>query len=115
MLIMANCILVLFRKAFDSVIPPGLHVKLKDLGINGQFYDILCCLYAKSSVCVRLGEHRTDLFESKVGVRQGDVLNPNLFKNLMNDLPSYINDTPDPVPVNDLPLNCLMNADNIVL
>ena len=57
-----------FRKAFDSVIHPGLQVELNELDINGKFYDILCSLYAKSSVCVRLGEHRTDLFESQVGV-----------------------------------------------
>ena len=62
-----------FWKAFDSVIHPGLQVKLKELDISGKFYNILCSLYAKSSVCVRLGEHRSDLFESKVGVCQGDV------------------------------------------
>ena len=104
-----------FRKAFDSVIHPGLQIKLKELNINGKFYDILSSLYNKSRVCVPLGEHRTDLFESKVRVRQGDVLSPNLFKIFINDLPSYLNDTPDPVFVNDLPLNCLMYADDIVL
>ena len=51
-----------FWKAFDSVIHPGLQVKLKELDFSGKFYNILCSLYAKSSVCVRLGEHRTDLF-----------------------------------------------------
>ena len=50
-----------FRKAFDSVIHPGLQFKLKELNINGKFYDILSSLYAKSSVCVRLGEYHTDL------------------------------------------------------
>ena len=104
-----------FRKAFDSVIHPGLQVKLKELDINGNFYDILSSLYNKSSVCFRLGEHRTDLFPSKVGVRQGDVLSPNLFKIFINDLPSYLNDSLDPVFINDLPLNCLMYAGDIVL
>ena len=54
-----------FRKAFDSVIYPGLHVKLKELNINGKFYDILSSLYNKSRVCVRLGEHRTGLYNLK--------------------------------------------------
>ena len=85
-----------FRKTFYSVIHPGLQVKLKELNINGKFYDILCSLYAKS-VCVRVGEPHTDLFVSKVGVRQGDVISPNWFKIFINDMPSYFNDTPDPV------------------
>ena len=54
-----------FRKAFDSVIHPGLKIKLKELNINGKFYDILSSLYAKSSVCVRLGEHQRIFFNVK--------------------------------------------------
>ena len=52
---------------------------------------------------------------SKVGVRQGDASSPNLFKIFINDLPSYLNDTADPVRVINLPLSCLMYADDIVL
>ena len=63
-----------FHKAFDTVIHPGLKVKLRKLNINGKFYDILCSLYAKDNQCIRLGEHRTDFFEPKVGVRQGMYL-----------------------------------------
>ena len=57
-----------FRKAFDSVIHPGLLVKLKELDINGKFYDILSSLCIKRSVCVKLGDHRTDMFECNVGM-----------------------------------------------
>ena len=104
-----------FRKAFDSVIHPGLQVKFKELNIYGKFYNILCSLYTKSSVCVRIREHHTDLFVLKVGVRQGYVLSPNLFEIFNIDMPSFLNGTPDPVLVNNLPLSCLMYADDIVL
>ena len=49
-----------FWKAFDSVIHPVC--KAKELNINGKFYDILCSLYTKSSVCIRVREHHTDHF-----------------------------------------------------
>ena len=39
----------------------------------------------------------------------------NLFKIFVNDLPDYLTDSPDSVYINDLPLNCLMYADDIVL
>ena len=39
----------------------------------------------------------------------------NLFKIFINDLPVYLSTTPDPVCVNDIPLHCLMYADDIVL
>ena len=68
-----------FQKAFDSVIHAGLQAKLEEFNKNGKFYDIVCNLYAKSKVRARLGEHRTDFFDSKVGVRQGKVLSTNFF------------------------------------
>ena len=45
-----------FQKAFDYVIHPGLQVKLKEININGKFYEIVSSLYSKSKLCVRLGE-----------------------------------------------------------
>ena len=37
-----------FHKAFDTVIHPGLNVKLEELNINGKIYDILCDFYPAS-------------------------------------------------------------------
>lgn len=79
-----------FQKAFDSVIHPGLRDKLKSLNINGKSYDMLCSTYSKSQTCVRIVEHRTDFFRSKVGVRQGDLSSPNLFKYFIYDLPMFL-------------------------
>ena len=48
-------------------------------------------------------------------MRQGDVLSPNLFKLYINDLPKYFQTLPDTVFLNNIPLQCLMYADDIVL
>ena len=55
------------------------------------------------------------IFKSYIGVRQGDVLSPNLFKIFINDLPSYLSECLDPVDVNGNILQCLMYADDINL
>ena len=49
-------VLLTFKKAFDSVIHPGFQVQIKELYINGKFYDIISNLYSKSKLCVRVGE-----------------------------------------------------------
>ena len=67
-----------FKKAFDSVIHPGMKIKLKELNISGKFYDIINSMYSKTKFCVRLGDSRTH-FKSDIGLRQGDVLFPDLF------------------------------------
>jgi hypothetical protein len=46
-------------------------------------------MYSKTEVCVKIDNYRTDLFNSKLGVKQRDNLIPNLFNLYVNDLPSY--------------------------
>ena len=104
-----------FKKAFDSVILPGMKMKLRDMNINGKFYDIISNMYSKTNLCVRLGDSRTKIFKSNIGVRQGGVLSPSLFKNFITDLPSYLLGCLGPVHVYGNILLCLMYADSIVL
>lgn len=104
-----------FRKAFDTVIHPGIKFKLKSYQIGGKFYDIISSLYSKNKLCVKLSDKHTTFFKSEIGVRQGDVLSPNLFKLFINDLPKYLQGSPDEVLLNDIPVECLMYADDIVL
>ena len=44
------------------------------------FYNLIKDMYTISVVCVKVGQNLTDSFESSIGVRQGGVLKPNLFK-----------------------------------
>ena len=60
-----------FKKAFDSVIHPGLTLKLNELQISGKFYDVVSNMYSNSKLCVKLGDTHTEFFtsEKKVFVR----------------------------------------------
>ena len=73
-----TCFVDFLKKVFDWVIHPGMKMKLRDLNIDGKFYYIISKMYSKTNLCVRLGDSRTKVFKSNIGVRQGDVLSPNI-------------------------------------
>ena len=104
-----------FKKAFDTVIHPGIRYKLLQLGIGGCFYKIIDNMYLNSTLCIKVGDETTDFFKSSVGVRQGDVLSPNLFKIFVNDIPKYLSGSIDVVELNGKNIDCLLYADDFIL
>ena len=70
------------------------------LGLAVHFMKFLKNMYSKSKLHVKIGNILTDNITSKIGVRQVDILIPNLFKNFKNDLPNYFEKTPDPAIIN---------------
>ena len=104
-----------FQKAFDTVIHTGIKIKLLKTGVGTLFYNIIKRMYEISQSRVKVNNRVTDFFPIQLGVKQGDNLSPNLFKIFINDLPSLLENTPDPVILNDKPVNCLMYADDIIL
>lgn len=104
-----------FRKAFDKVLHVGIMLKLLEGNIDGFFYRILNSMYNNDRLCVRVDNKITDFFSSKVGVRQGDVLSPNLFKFFINDLPKALEDNCDCLQLNNKCIPCLLYADDLVL
>ena len=79
-----------FHKAFDTFIHPGIRYKLIRNGINGLFYRIICHMYSSSMVSIKIGDKLTEPFTSSLGVRQVDVLSPNIFKLFLNDFSDII-------------------------
>lgn len=104
-----------FHKAFDCVLHTAIYIKLLKANIGGLFLNLLKDMYSKSTLCVKLGNELTKFFCSSVGVRQGDVLSPNLFKVFINDLPDYLADSPSPLFLNGMRIDCLMYADDVIL
>lgn len=85
-----------FSKAFDTVLHSALLYRLQQLGIQGCFYSVIKNMYMENSVSVNLQNKLTKSFVPRVGVRQGDNLSPNLFKILINDLPTIFNTNTTP-------------------
>ena len=89
-----------FQKAFDKVIHTGIKLKLLEIGVSSRFYNIIKNMYSYS---VKINDKLTEFFATKLGVKQGDNLSPILFKIFINDLPSYLSNTKDPVILDNSP------------
>jgi hypothetical protein len=63
---------------------------------------------------VRLSDSLTEELKSQVGVRQGDILSPNLLKLFLNDLPKCFDEKDDQVLLGNTYLSCLLYADDLV-
>jgi retron-type reverse transcriptase len=72
-------------------------------------------MYKQTKSCVKIENKLTHFFESRLGVKQGDNLSPNLFKIFINSLPDYLEKTNNTISIEDKSIQCLMYADDIVL
>jgi hypothetical protein len=68
-----------------------------------------------NSISVKLQNKFTSTVELKVGVREGDNPSSNIFKVLINELPSLFNNNDEPVKLGNISLNCLLYVDDLVL
>jgi len=93
------CAFVDFEKAFDSIDREKLWVKLVQMGISTKIINLLRGIYDDVTFCIRCHENTvTEKIESRVGVRQGCVLSPNLFILFVNDLIEHISETDTSAP-----------------
>jgi hypothetical protein len=103
-----------FSKAFDKVWHEGLFFKLAKYGISTKFYNIIKNMYHKVSLQVKIGALLTPRFKSDQGVRQGDNLSPSLFNIFINDIPDCLRGC-SPAIYFDIPIQCLLYADDLVI
>jgi hypothetical protein len=104
-----------FRKAFDSVWRQALLLKLLKSNIRGRMFDIIQDMYQHDQVCLKIDQDRTDFSPCNTGVKQGDVLSPNLFNLFLNDLPNHISGDTDSPTLGETTINSLLYADDLVI
>ena len=79
-----------YEKAFDRVDHGLLWTKMQSVNINGRVLEVMRNLYQKTKACVRVNGELSDVFNSRMGVRQGDKLAPILFIIYINDFKHFI-------------------------
>ena len=108
-----------FKKAYDSVPRHLLWTKLERRGVTGWVLEAVKALYADVPMCVKTFEGLGGYFQSTLGVKQGCPLSPLLFGMYLDDLEGEMEatlaqGTPlDPPFLEDLPVCCLMYADDL--
>lgn len=73
-------------KGFDSVQRNTLRSLLYSLGLSCKMCQLPCTIYENVKVCVRSSRELTEMFDSKLGRRQGHILSPFLFSFFINEL-----------------------------
>ena len=105
-----------FEKCFDTIWRNGMLYKLINRGISGKLYEILKDMYSNVIMSVNLSSGVTDSFVTEIGLKQGCVLSPLLFKIFTDDLPSIFDNTCDGCTLyNSDSISCLMYADDLVI
>ena len=108
-----------FAKAYNSVWRKGLFYNLIGYGFSVKILKFLKSTYSNHITAgVRLSNGITDLFQSKIGVRQGCNLTPILFNLFINDIADSVGNGQNilylPWKLNNISINCLLYAEDLV-
>ena len=111
-------VLLISKKAYDSVWNDGLVFKLENMQINDPFLHLIGDIYSKSSCAVKIRKQVHKVFRYNKGLWQGCPQNPNLFNLYVNDLFLTIDEAnPNPLSLdkNDGPISALIYADDLII
>ena len=103
------------RKAFDRVWRKGMWKKLKALGIDGKFINIVKNLYQNTKKKVKTIHGYTEWVEYDIGVKQGCVLSPLLFSIYMMDMGKRLEELGIGYSIENEILPGIFFADDIVI
>ena len=104
-----------YSKAFDFVVHDNLWYKLLKLGLRGKIIHILRSMYSCMKTKVFNNCEKSEPFECKLGVRQGECLSPFLFAMYVNDLESHLCSPDAGITIDDVRFLLLLYADDLVI
>ena len=104
-----------FSKYFDSINRQLLFYKLMRCGITGQLYNIIKSMYSNTMYRVKIKDQFSPSFSAKHGVKQGCCMSPLLSNLYQNDLHNIFSEDCDPVTLDDITLNSISWADDLLL
>ena len=103
-----------FSRAFDSVNRTILFYKLNKAGFKGRVIETLHDLYSKTSFRVKINGKTSESIQEHIGVNQGSITSPFLFKEYLSDLKAYL-DTRSGICIGDEILVHELWADDLYL
>ena len=104
-----------FSKAFDYVVRDNLWFKLLKSGVSGKILTIIMSMYQCIRTRIYVNGDKSDYFDCKLGVRQGECLSPFLFALYVNDMEKCLDDDEFGVTVDDIKIILLFYADDVVV
>ena len=85
------------------------------IGVDGNLIRAIRSLYVGHKARLRLNGELSEFFPIDLGVKQGCVLSPELFKEFINDLIEAVNTVGSGVKLDFMSVSCLLFADDLVL
>ncbi len=104
-----------FSKFFDVINRDILKYKLLKYGVTGKFYEVIKSYYANSYYAVKSSGGVAPYFEANNGVKQGCNLSPAMSNLYQNDIHEIFDNSCGPLELNDMKVNSLSWADDLVI
>ena len=110
------CIFIDYEKCFDKIDRAYLWQNLLVESVSCKFVNALKSMYSTVKLCIKYNSSFSQIFDSYIGLKQGDPSSPLLFMLFVNDIANNINsDLDDIFTTNDLKLFLILFADDQVL